>query len=134
MKRPDISSRLTRFAFTAALVISFCSCREREGQLDFQILTHTMWYEEHRGGGATVARLYEFDEGGMVSIYPLSGNKALAGGEYHYIFTPADELLAIESVGAFRVEDIDVDAISLEELQSGKPFKLTKYTGELELP
>ncbi len=135
MKNIYIFSHLTRFIAVVATVLFVCSCKKREGQLDFQILTHTVWYENSGAtGDGTAARLYAFDNGGMVSIYTVSGDTVLSGEECHYIFTPAEELLAIESVGAFRVEDIAVEAILLEELRSGEPFKLTKYTGEIELP
>jgi hypothetical protein len=133
MKNSHISSRLTRFILAVAAVLFICSCEKREGQLDFQILTHTMWYEAHNDSDSG-GRLYAFDEGGMVSIYTMSGDAPLSGGEYHYIFTPAEELLAIETVGAFRVEDIAVEAISLKDIESGEPFRLTKYAADIELP
>lgn len=118
-----------------ATLLFICSCEKRQGQVDYQILTHTMWYEApDPADGLITGRLYRFDEGGMVSIYSLAGNSALLSGEYHYIFTPEEELLAIESVGAFLVEDIDVREISLEDMESGEPFRLTKYTEEIDLP
>ncbi len=135
MKNVQIFSLLARSAVMAAAVVLFSSCAKREGQLDIQILTHTVWYGQSENmWGATVERLYEFDEGGMVSIYRLSHGEAVSDKQCHYIFTPSEELLAIESVGAFHVEEIDVEAITLEDIESGKTFVFRKYKEEISLP
>jgi hypothetical protein len=143
MKNYHIFSRFARLAGAAAVLLTLSSCEQRAGQLSLEILTNTVWCEAESNTGASTdtategsaaERLYSFDEGGVVATYTVSGNTAIPAEEYRYIFTPAEELLAIESVGAFKVEDIDVDVISLEDIESGKPFRLTKYTGEATLP
>lgn len=88
-----------------------------------EILVSTVWVGERfvpsglpAAESAADRYLYVFGSNGVLSVYPESSDMADGDGTemLHYIYTPEEDKLVIDTYGVFTVRELTVDRLRLE--------------------
>ena len=117
------------------LTLISCSKKSRD-ELDREILTTTKWLEVRTEADSSTRRyIYVFGSSGQLAIYILeSDTDGRLDKTCRYIFNSDRELLAIESMGPFNVQEISTDILRLKPEGSTLPaMQLKRYSKPVSL-
>lgn len=125
--------RLKAFV-AAAACLAFVGCKSGQDTSVYrELLVEALWLEEIVSpGGGPEAFYYDFQDSGILTIYPVESKTIRPGTDHRFIYDHDNESLAIEGYGYFLTRDITTDRFVLSG--SKKEIVLVRCREEVELP